>query len=321
MLNLLTKQLNTHFQREPLTGAIIGAAAIAGATGGQMYANSKMNKKAIAYNREAYVRQRADALADWDMQNKYNSPAEQMKRFREAGLNPNLIYGQQNEGATVRSSDMQGMNWQQSDIMPAGKAIGDAFSSYITRRAADQALKNAQAQEQLTKTDIAQKAAQTANILQQTTAGEFSLSQQKRLSDTAFASAEQALKNSQITGDNLVKQGQNTVALTDKIRTETGLSVKDYELREAMNKKTVALAGEQILKTAAETANTKAQKDAILQAIENAKKDGTLKDYEIELNKIGSQKSDSMIMRLINAIMQKAFGGNNSSRLINPKNP
>ena len=29
----------------------------------------------------------------WNLQNEYNTPANQMKRYREAGLNPNLIYG------------------------------------------------------------------------------------------------------------------------------------------------------------------------------------------------------------------------------------
>lgn len=34
----------------------------------------------------------------WDLQNVYNSPAEQMKRFKAAGLNPNLIYGKGTPG-------------------------------------------------------------------------------------------------------------------------------------------------------------------------------------------------------------------------------
>lgn len=34
----------------------------------------------------------------WEMMNQYNHPAQQMQRFREAGLNPNLIYGQGNPG-------------------------------------------------------------------------------------------------------------------------------------------------------------------------------------------------------------------------------
>lgn len=34
----------------------------------------------------------------WNMQNEYNKPVNQMKRFEEAGLNPNLIYTQGNAG-------------------------------------------------------------------------------------------------------------------------------------------------------------------------------------------------------------------------------
>lgn len=40
----------------------------------------------------------------WKRQNMYNSPAEQMRRLREAGLNPNLIYGQSSAGATGNNS-------------------------------------------------------------------------------------------------------------------------------------------------------------------------------------------------------------------------
>jgi hypothetical protein len=37
-------------------------------------------------------------VAMWNMQNKYNTPFNQMARFKAAGLNPNLIYGQGNPG-------------------------------------------------------------------------------------------------------------------------------------------------------------------------------------------------------------------------------
>lgn len=39
----------------------------------------------------------------WNMQNFYNSPAEQMKRYADAGLNPNLIYGQGTSGNATSS--------------------------------------------------------------------------------------------------------------------------------------------------------------------------------------------------------------------------
>ena len=48
---------------------------------------------------------RQNALADWNRLNAYNNPEQQMQRFKEAGLNPNLIYKQTNEAAPVRSTD------------------------------------------------------------------------------------------------------------------------------------------------------------------------------------------------------------------------
>jgi hypothetical protein len=54
-----------------------------------------------------YDRQRIDALGDWNRQNIYNNPKEQMARYKEAGLNPHLIYGQTNVSQPIRSVDMK----------------------------------------------------------------------------------------------------------------------------------------------------------------------------------------------------------------------
>lgn len=51
-------------------------------------------------------RNRQNALDDWNRQNEYNSPAAQMQRYKDAGLNPHLIYGQSNTSQPVRSTDM-----------------------------------------------------------------------------------------------------------------------------------------------------------------------------------------------------------------------
>lgn len=40
----------------------------------------------------------------WNMQNEYNTPAAQMLRYQDAGLNPNLIYGQSNMAGDVKSA-------------------------------------------------------------------------------------------------------------------------------------------------------------------------------------------------------------------------
>lgn len=44
-------------------------------------------------NRQSVDKQWERALEMWHMQNAYNHPTEQMKRLRDAGLNPNLVYG------------------------------------------------------------------------------------------------------------------------------------------------------------------------------------------------------------------------------------
>jgi ribosome-binding protein aMBF1 (putative translation factor) len=69
-----------------------GAAAVQGASGffGTLAANKanrKLQEKQLNWNKEM-----------WHMNNEYNSPASQMERFREAGLNTHLMYGQGNEG-------------------------------------------------------------------------------------------------------------------------------------------------------------------------------------------------------------------------------
>lgn len=53
------------------------------------------------WNRKNMDYQNDLLLKNWYLQNAYNSPAAQMQRFREAGLNPNLIYGQTNMAGSV----------------------------------------------------------------------------------------------------------------------------------------------------------------------------------------------------------------------------
>lgn len=49
-----------------------------------------------AYNYWLWQQQNAQEIANWQMKNEYDAPEAQMARFQKAGLNPNLIYGQQN---------------------------------------------------------------------------------------------------------------------------------------------------------------------------------------------------------------------------------
>lgn len=60
--------------------------------------------KSAAYNYLLKQQEQAYNLELWKLQNEYNSPAAQMQRYQDAGLNPNLIYGQQNQASAPASA-------------------------------------------------------------------------------------------------------------------------------------------------------------------------------------------------------------------------
>lgn len=112
---------------------IAGALVSAGASilGNLLNKNSvqQTNQQQQDFNTQMYNKQRADALSDWDRQNQYNSPSQQMQRFKEAGLNPNLIYGQMSNAPAVRSTDMKAPDF----VAPKydTSKIGDTLGNYL----------------------------------------------------------------------------------------------------------------------------------------------------------------------------------------------
>lgn len=99
-----------------LAGKAIGTAfaaknigtTIAAANAGAQLLTNRAQKKS---NLEMYNTQRQDALADWNRQNQYNSPEAQMARFKEAGLNPHLIYGQMTTAQPIKTPEAKAPNY------------------------------------------------------------------------------------------------------------------------------------------------------------------------------------------------------------------
>lgn len=57
----------------------------------------------------------------WNMQNEYNSPSEQMRRYKDAGLNPMLIYGQGTPGNAQSNPSYNPVTGQKSDVLGVPK--------------------------------------------------------------------------------------------------------------------------------------------------------------------------------------------------------
>lgn len=90
-----------------LLGAGLGAVSSIGSMIGQnrairqqIKAQKEENQKNREYNLMLARTQNRWNIDQWQRENDYNSPTAQMARFRAAGLNPNLIYGQMSNGAS-----------------------------------------------------------------------------------------------------------------------------------------------------------------------------------------------------------------------------
>ena len=80
--------------------------------------------------RKQYEREKADNIAMWNMQNAYNSPVEQMKRLKEAGLNEHLVYQSGNAiqpagDVSVNSSDGT------SGLSDIGNSFNTGYQAYL----------------------------------------------------------------------------------------------------------------------------------------------------------------------------------------------
>lgn len=79
----------TGFGGSPLMG---GIASAAGSLFDNLFAGSRIRKQLKA-NKELAQYQFDLNKQQWEAENEYNSPVAQMQRLKEAGLNPNLVYG------------------------------------------------------------------------------------------------------------------------------------------------------------------------------------------------------------------------------------
>lgn len=80
-------------------GTVLPAAALgAGSSLLSFSGNKRQIRHQLAANKELADYQMQQNIQLWNMQNAYNTPAAQMHRYQEAGLNPNLVATQGNSG-------------------------------------------------------------------------------------------------------------------------------------------------------------------------------------------------------------------------------
>lgn len=144
----------------PLIGA--GASLVGGLLGNASQA--AQNEEQRKWNEKMYAQQRQDALADWNMQNAYNAPVAQMGRLKEAGLNPNLVYG---NGSVVANSQSQPRAASAGSYNPRPmdySFAGNSLANYFSIRQQQAQIDNLEQQKVLMEQDAKNKAAQEFKI-------------------------------------------------------------------------------------------------------------------------------------------------------------
>lgn len=101
----------------------------------QLAAQSEENQKNREYNLQLAQMQNAWNQEQWERENEYNSPVNQMKRFQEAGLNPDLMYQNGSAGNSMQLSGgmTAGSPSAPQDFSALGqkKSIGDVIAQSL----------------------------------------------------------------------------------------------------------------------------------------------------------------------------------------------
>lgn len=263
---------------EPVTAGLITAGIAAAGQGGQAYAQGRMNKKTREWNEKMYNLQRQHSLADWTMQNEYNSPARQMERLKMAGLNPNMVYGKgtiDNQTGVVRSTDVKGWNPETPNYNVGGIAQ-QGLSAYYDVQLKQAQIDNLKAQNTSITNDAILKAAQTASTIQGTEVSKFDLGLKSELRQTSLQAAQESLR---------------------KLTTDIDLSMSANDRAAALNASNLKEAVERILSSREQRAKTQVEKEQIRQQIDNLKKDSKLKQLDLNLKQMGIQPGDNILLR------------------------
>lgn len=115
----------------PIVSGVLGVAQNQQNMASQQVANMQNNYQNMAMQERAFEMNKEM----WNTANEYNTPAAQMQRFTEAGLNPHLIYGQGNSGNAAQS--MPQYQAPRADYQPIISNLPNLLAMYNDTRLKD----------------------------------------------------------------------------------------------------------------------------------------------------------------------------------------
>lgn len=267
----------------PVAAAIAAGASLIG-TGANVASTGRQNKKSRQFTREMYERQQADQLKFWETQNAYNTPEQQMERYRQAGLNPNLIYGQGNSGnaSPIPTPDIQKPEFRVPDFGGIAQA-GNSIANYLDYEIKQAQVDNLRADNTVKLEEALLKNSTRKQVEQNTQRSVFDLDFDTELRDTSAEFRRETLRQ--------IKQNMD-------------LNLNADERAAAQNASSLKESAERILNLRLSRAKTREEIQAIKAAITDTQLSSKLKQFEIELNNLGITKGDPLYFRILSGLLQ-----------------
>lgn len=276
----------------------IGMAAQRNANIQNMQLAKYQNNWQTAENEKAYAR----SVEMWNMQNQYNSPTAQMSRLRQAGLNPNLVYGSGVTGNSAGSAPQyQPAKIQRATMEPYrgwNLGLSDAASMYMAMRQNKAQVENMEAQNKLIKEQARTEGIRQGNIAMSTARSGFDLNLARELRNVSIdrAIAEKNLSEASATG----------------AWTSANQKVLQYELDRALFENKVKLSN--------------AEYSIAMQSLRKLRQDNDINEFRYTLEKAFGNSSGAAagaVRDLLGRLFMyglDAFKGDGSfDRLFNPK--
>lgn len=269
---------------------------------GNAVAQGNLNRKNRKFAKEMYETQKADNLAFWNMQNEYNLPANQMQRFKDAGLNPNLIYGQTNQAGPISTADFKQPQTGAPQFRSNALQMIDAISNLEVKQAQTDNLK---AQNSVILQDAVLRAAQIADTQAGTRRKDFDLGLDSELRQTSADARKELLRQMQVNTDVTLRKDVRDALITSSNLEEANERIQNLVESRAYMKVQKAHTEEDRKRIRAQTAQIKKSIDIMM-------KEGAIKDLDVELARAGVRTSDPIWYRsiglVLNSLIEQFFG-------------
>ena len=280
-----------------IVGSAIGANAQRQANIQNMQLAKYQNNWQTAENDKAYAR----SIEMWNMQNQYNSPTAQMSRLRQAGLNPNLVYGSGVTGNNAGSTPQyQPAKIQRATMEPYrgwNLGISDAVSTFMAMRQNKAQVENMEAQNKLIKEQARTEGIRQGNIAMSTARSGFDLNLARELRNVSI--------------DRAIAEKNLSEANAQGSWTSANQKVLQYELDRTLFDNKIKLSNAEYV--------------TVMEGLRKLKQDNDINAFRYTMERaLGASKDTAgvirdLIARLVVAGSGAIHGDDRFDRLFNPK--